>query len=192
MPFWHLYRCHLIPGFDACGGLEMMFSLSSVNSKTLVTINLMETKGGTIYRCDWYHILFSPSIYRIEEVDQISPYRNRVIFVFVCVVLWPHQLAIHYNALNSPWFKILHTECTYYFYSGHEERGNISNLQLLSRVEHQGIHRHTVYTSLLPLDQLLNSWKRLSFCFEQIWVCRYIDRQMVDISIWQLTSICHP
>ena len=37
--------------------------------------------------------------------------------------------------MNSPWFKILHTEGTYYFYSGHGERGNIPNLQLFSCVE---------------------------------------------------------
>ena len=38
-------------------------------------------KGGTIYRYDWYRILFSPSIYRIEGVDLISPYRKCVICV---------------------------------------------------------------------------------------------------------------
>ena len=57
------------------------------------------SKCGTIYRYDWCRILFSPSIYRIEEVDQISPYRNCVILVFVCLVLWPLRLAIHYYAL---------------------------------------------------------------------------------------------
>ena len=165
--------------------------------------------------------MFRPSIYYIEEGDQILPYWNRVIFVFVCVVLWPHGLAMHYNAsglsrlveihriqgqkktvvysrrygmtgvymwqiwlMNSPWFKILHTEGTYYFYSGHEERGTIPNLQLFSCVEHQAIHRQRLLDQLLKTIVIVFS-TNMSFC-------RYIDRQMVDISIWQLTSICHP
>ena len=52
------------------------------------------SKGGTIYRYDWYRILFSPSIYRIEEVDQISPYRNCVILA-LCV--W------FYDRIGSPY-----------------------------------------------------------------------------------------
>ena len=79
--------------------------------------------------------------------------------------------------MNSPWFKILHTEGTYYFYSGHEERGNIPNLQLFSRVEHQ-------YTDTwCTLVCWINCWKRLSFCFKQIWV--YVDISTDKWSIYR-------
>ena len=78
--------------------------------------------------------------------------------------------------MNSPWFKILHTEGTYYFYSGHGERGNIPNLQLFSCVERapSNTQTHGVHYSFVG-----------SFAEND---CRFVFNKYEFLSIYRQTN----
>ena len=135
--------------------------------------------------------MFSPSIYRIEEGDQISPYRNRVIFVFVCVVLWPHGLAIHYNAsglsrlvkihriqgqktlfvhVDMAWQASICDKYDWWIFIVPDSKYYTQKVHITFIL---GVGTYPTYSCSLVLSTKqytdnvcwINCWKRLSFCF---------------------------
>ena len=140
------------------------------------------SKGGTIYRYDWYRKLFSPSIYRIEEVDLISPYRKCVIFVVhESFHVWFMTASKHnLGSMKVASSRASQTDWLLY-------RGLISArmLDLQTGIMDDIVGQPSFMTPRMPSFSGLR--RSMIVCDRHpinMSLCRYIDRQMVDISIW--------